>query len=107
METPLNNQKVTMWCGFTSSFVIGPFIFEEMLGSTFQTVIMTSARYAHMLQNIIIPRFADKHLLESTTFLQEGTPPHIVTRVKYVLRTSFGEDHVLSRHFCHYWPPRF
>ncbi|GFU87571.1 uncharacterized protein TNCV_2934931 [Trichonephila clavipes] len=59
-----------------------------------------------MLQNRIIPSLADKHLLERTIFMQDGAPPHIARRVKDLLRRSFGDDRVLSRHFHHVWPPR-
>jgi hypothetical protein len=77
-----------------------------MHGSAFQAVSVTGAGYAHMLQNSISPSIADKHQLESTTFMQDGAPPHIATRVKDVLRTPFGEDRMLSRHFRQAWPPR-
>ncbi|GFT54178.1 uncharacterized protein TNCV_1798131 [Trichonephila clavipes] len=52
------------------------------------------------------PSLADKHLLERTIFMQDGAPPHIARRVKDLLRRSFGDDRVLSRHFHHAWPPR-
>ncbi|KFM63296.1 hypothetical protein X975_25949, partial [Stegodyphus mimosarum] len=38
--------------------------------------------------------------------MQDGAPPHIARRVKDLLRASFGDDRVLSRHFRHAWPPR-
>ncbi|GFW57372.1 transposable element Tcb1 transposase [Trichonephila clavipes] len=38
--------------------------------------------------------------------MQDGAPPHIARRVKDLLRRSFGDDRVLSRHFHHAWPPR-
>ncbi|GFW49407.1 uncharacterized protein TNCV_3059141 [Trichonephila clavipes] len=38
--------------------------------------------------------------------MQDGAPPHIARRVKDLLRRSFGDDRVLSRHFHHTWPPR-
>ncbi|GFX77515.1 uncharacterized protein TNCV_4025651 [Trichonephila clavipes] len=106
VETPLHDEKVTVWVGFTTSTVIGPFFFEEMRDSGFVTATVTGERYADMLQNRIIPSLADKHLLERTIFMQDGAPPHIARRVKDLLRRSFGDDRVLSRHFHHAWPPR-
>ncbi|GFU03451.1 uncharacterized protein TNCV_797501 [Trichonephila clavipes] len=106
VETPLHDEKVTVWVGFTTSTVIGPFFFEEMRDSGFVTATVTGERYADMLQNRIIPSLADKHLLERTIFMQDGAPPHIARRVKDLLRKSFGDDRVLSRHFHHAWPPR-
>ncbi|GFT42100.1 uncharacterized protein TNCV_1668871 [Trichonephila clavipes] len=38
--------------------------------------------------------------------MQDGAAPHIARRVKDLLRRSFGDDRVLSRHFQHAWPPR-
>ncbi|GFX20723.1 uncharacterized protein TNCV_77801 [Trichonephila clavipes] len=106
VKTPLHDEKVTVWVGFTTSTVIGPFFFEEMRDSGFVTATVTGERYADMLQNRIIPSLADKHLLELTIFMQDGAPPHIARRVKDLLRRSFGDDRVLSRHFHHAWPPR-
>ncbi|GFV42205.1 uncharacterized protein TNCV_3164361 [Trichonephila clavipes] len=83
-----------------------PFFFEEMRDSGFVTATVTGERYADMLQNRNIPSLADKHLLERTIFMQDGAPPHIARRVKDLLRMSFGDDRVLSRHFHHAWPPR-
>ncbi|GFU80118.1 uncharacterized protein TNCV_579981 [Trichonephila clavipes] len=106
VEFPLHDEKVTVWVGFTTSTVIGPFFFEEMRDSGFVTATVTGERYTDMLQNHIIPSLADKHLLERTIFMQDGAPPHIARRVKDLLRRSFGDDRVLSRHFHHAWAPR-
>ena len=97
----MHDKKVTAWIEFNTPTVIMPFFFEEMFDSGFVTAIVTGERYADMLQNPIIPSLADKHLLEGTIFMQDGTPPYIARRVKDLLRTSFGADCVLSRHFCH------
>ncbi|GFT03300.1 uncharacterized protein TNCV_2984851 [Trichonephila clavipes] len=106
VETPLHDEKVTVWVGFTTSTVIWPFFFEEMRDSGFVTATVTGERYADMLQNRIIPSLADKHPLERTIFMQDGAPPHIARRVKDLSRRSFGDDFVLSHHFHHAWPPR-
>ncbi|GFT57393.1 uncharacterized protein TNCV_2035191 [Trichonephila clavipes] len=106
VETSLHDVKVTVWVGFTTSTVIGPFFFKEMRDSGFVTATVTGERYADMLQNRISPSLADKHLLERTIFMQDGAPPHIARCVKDLLRRSFGDDRVLSRHFHHAWPPR-
>ncbi|GFY32436.1 uncharacterized protein TNCV_3559441 [Trichonephila clavipes] len=78
VETPLHDEKVTVWVGFTTSTVIGPFFFDEMRDSGFVTATVTGWR----------------------------STPHIARRVKDLLRRSFGDDHVLSHHFHHAWPPR-
>ena len=38
--------------------------------------------------------------------MQDGAIPHIARRLKDLLRTSFGDNRVLSRHFHLAWPPR-
>ena len=96
-QTPLHDEKVTVWRGFTASTVIGPFFFKKMRDSGFETVSMRGERYANMLQNRY--SLANKQLLESMTFIQDGAPPHIARQVKDLLRRSFGDDRLLSCHF--------
>ena len=38
--------------------------------------------------------------------MQDGAPSHIARRMKDLLRTSFGDDRVLGRHFRYAWPQR-
>ena len=52
----------------------GQFSFEELCDSGFVSAILTGERYADMLQNRITLSLADKHLLESTIFMQDGVP---------------------------------
>jgi len=89
--------RVTVWCGFTASFIIGPYFFEESV---------TSERYLQMLQNFVVPCLQQKNILSRITFQQDGAPPHIGNTVKTFLREKFQEEHLISRHFQHEWPPR-
>ncbi|UYV79775.1 hypothetical protein LAZ67_18000608 [Cordylochernes scorpioides] len=84
-EMPLYQVRVTVWCGFTSSFVIGSFFFEEINERTFKT---------------------DRQALSETTFMQDGGPPHISRGAKQLLKDTFGEYCVISRHFIHQWLSR-
>lgn len=99
-ETRMNNI-------FTTS--IGPFFFEEMLfklsawrvwshADTFQNGIIICHSESSRCLSAIIIGLADKHLLEGTTSMQDGTP-----RVKDLLCTSFREYCVLNRHFRRSW----
>lgn len=56
IETPLHDTKVTVWIGFTSDFIIGPYFFEE----NGQTVTINSARYLNMLRNFVIPQLEQR-----------------------------------------------
>lgn len=106
VEVPLQQPKVTVWCGFTADFIIGPFFFEEVTKTGFKTVSITGHRYAALLQNNIIPELQARQALQTVTFMQDGAPPHIALPVQRLLRSTFGEDRIISRCFNHAWPPR-
>ena len=106
VEIPLHQPKVTVWCGFTADFIIGPFFFEEVTQTGFKTVSVTGQRYAAMLQNNIIPELQARQALQTVTFMQDGAPPHIALSVQHLLRSTFGEDRIISRCFNQSWPPR-
>ncbi|UYV74075.1 hypothetical protein LAZ67_11002039 [Cordylochernes scorpioides] len=105
-EMPLHHPRVTVWCGFTSSFIIGPFLFEEINGRTFKTVSVTGERYVQLLREKVFPILQDRQALSEITFMQDGGPPHISRGAKQLLKDTFGEDRVISRHFIHQWPSR-
>ncbi|UYV65386.1 hypothetical protein LAZ67_3004168 [Cordylochernes scorpioides] len=105
-EMPLHQRRVIVWCGFTSSFIIGPFFFEEINGRTFKTASVTGERYVQLLREKVIPILQDRQALSEITFMQDGEPPHISRGGKQLLKDTFGEDRVISRHFIHQWPSR-
>ena len=76
-----------------------------MCYSGFETVSVIGW-YTDMLQNRIIPSLADKHLLESSTYMRDGAPSHVARQVKDLLRTTFRDDRVLHQHFRYVWPSR-
>ncbi|UYV84311.1 hypothetical protein LAZ67_X001812 [Cordylochernes scorpioides] len=48
----------------------------------------------------------DRQALSEITFMQDGEPPHISRGAKQLLKDTFGEDRVISRHFIPQWPSR-
>ncbi|KFM75906.1 Transposable element Tcb1 transposase, partial [Stegodyphus mimosarum] len=67
------------------------------------------ADHVHPYMRIVFPQ--DDGIFQQDnarchTAASDGAPPHIARRVKDLLRASFGDDRVLSRHFRHAWPPR-
>ncbi|UYV65420.1 hypothetical protein LAZ67_3004314 [Cordylochernes scorpioides] len=44
--------------------------------------------------------------LSEITFMKDGGPPHISRGAKQLLKDTFGENRVISRHFIYQWPPR-
>ncbi|GFU19041.1 hypothetical protein TNCV_430781 [Trichonephila clavipes] len=83
---------------------------QENAWFCFSNCLLTSARYADVLQNHIQPNLeptlADKHKQGGMTFMQDGVLPHIVTRVKDLLRISFAENPILSIRFHYACPLR-
>ena len=105
-EIPLHSPKVTVWCGFTSSFIIGPYFFEENTPTGPKTCSVNAEKYRTMLLNFAIPQLQQRGCLESTIFMQDGAPPHIGLRVQEVLRQHFTNDQIISRAFPVKWPAR-
>ncbi|GFU79014.1 uncharacterized protein TNCV_308541 [Trichonephila clavipes] len=55
LRVPLHSPKVTVWCGFSASFILGPYFFEELGAGGPVTCSITGQRYASLLRNKIIP----------------------------------------------------
>ena len=51
--SPLHNEKGL--CGITSTFILGPYFFEEVADGDLQTWTVKSARYLDMLTHYAIP----------------------------------------------------
>lgn len=102
---PLHEAKVTVWCGIASTFVLGPYFFEEVTSNGMQTCSITGPRYKTMLQNYVIPELQQRNVVNDIVWMQDGAPPHVATCVRQVLQQNFG-DRVISRNFAVSWPPR-
>ncbi|GFU19327.1 uncharacterized protein TNCV_3032491 [Trichonephila clavipes] len=89
LRVPLHSPKVKACCGFSASFILGPYFFEEL----------------GLLQNKIIPDLQARQCLSRILFMQDGAPPHITRCVTDVLKHHFTEGRVISRQFRHLWPP--
>ncbi|NSX83578.1 hypothetical protein GOM44_04430 [Wolbachia endosymbiont of Atemnus politus] len=104
-SVPLQPAKVTVWCGFTASFILGPFFYEEIGRSGPVTCTITGKRYENLLRNQVIPALQQRACVGSIIFMQDGAPPHIFNPVKQLLTMHFG-TRIISRHFPTVWPPR-
>ncbi|GBM75493.1 hypothetical protein AVEN_183809-1 [Araneus ventricosus] len=103
---PLHSQKVTVWCGFMASFIVGTVFLEEIGPSDPVTCTVNGTRYESLLRNHLVPAMQQRRCVDSTIFMQDGAPPHIATPVKQLLNLHFGIDRIISRHFPTAWPPR-
>ena len=94
----LHSPRVTVWCGFTASFILGPFFFEEPCPiSSRKICTATAERYLTLLRNHILPLCRCKndmrYLLSPSCRM---VPSHIAREVKTFLLESFNEDRVIS-----------
>lgn len=105
-EVPLHAAKVTVWCGFTATFMIGPYFFEELTSTGPITCSVNGRRYLNMLSNFLIPELQQRGCLQNIVFMQDGAPPHITRAVRTFLTSHFTEDRIISRYFQTLWPPR-
>lgn len=105
-QVSLHPAKITVWCGFTSTFIIGPYFFEEVTPTGFKTCSVNGQRYRDMLTTFVIPELQQRHRVQETIFMQDGAPPHIHRGVQQVLRQTFTDARVISRCFPTSWPPR-
>ncbi|GFV86584.1 uncharacterized protein TNCV_4184391 [Trichonephila clavipes] len=106
LRVPLHSPKVTVWCGFSASFILGPYFFEELGAGGPVTCSITGQRYASLVRNKIIPDLQARQCLSRIIFMQDGAPPHITRCITDVLKHHFTEERVISRQFRHLWPPR-
>jgi hypothetical protein len=95
IQQGLHDSKVTVWCGFTSRFIIGPYFFEQIVDGRTNAVTVNGQRYLNMLRDYAIP-LLQEHDIENIVFMQDGAPPHIFNPVKQFLRNTFG-DRIISR----------
>ncbi|GFX17346.1 uncharacterized protein TNCV_3553501 [Trichonephila clavipes] len=103
----LHSPKVTAWCGFTGSFIIGPFFFEtqcQVNGWITETV--NAQRYLTLLRETVMPCLIQRGQISNVTLMQEGATSHTANPVKAFLMQTYGEDKIVSRRCRYPWPPQ-
>lgn len=105
VEKPLHDEYVSVWCGFSAEFIIGPYFFEEPTEHGFKRATITGARYLRLLSDYVVPHLVDRGALVTTIYQHDGAPAHINGVVTTFLRETFG-DNVISRGSTFEWPPR-
>ncbi|GBN33471.1 hypothetical protein AVEN_58101-1 [Araneus ventricosus] len=98
-------KRVAVWCGFTASFIVGPFFFEEIGPAGPVTYTVKGVYYESLLCNHVIAVLQQRACVGSTIFMQDGAPHKHAFR-KRLLSMHFGSDMIISRHFSTNWPPR-
>ena len=94
-EKPLNDDKVMVWCAFSTDYVYGPYFFDDTVNGE---------RYLAMLKYFFWPmhsRLKSKKKLLSI-LQHDGAPPHRKKEVDEYLESKFGDRFIGSG----IWPPR-
>ena len=101
---PFHLAKVTYGCGFTASFIIGPYFF---------VVSFKSYNHCRLWSAVWVSFAQPRHLSSSTQsmcgsniFYANGAPPHIANPVKLLLKRLFENARNMSHHFPTTWPSR-
>ena len=79
-EVPIKSPGITVWCAMRKDMIIGPYFFEGTV---------TAKSYKTMLESFFIPELKKRRKLNSTTFQQDGAPPHWGLEVRAFLNANF------------------
>ncbi|GFU56228.1 DUF4817 domain-containing protein [Trichonephila clavipes] len=101
VETPLNPEKLTVWCALWAGGIIGPYFFKNDEG---HDVTVNGDRYRAMITNFFIPEL-NNHDVQELWFQQDGATCHTARASIDLLKDTFG-DRLISRFGPVNWPPR-
>ena len=87
-----NRPKVTVWCGMTATWVIGPYLLRDT---------MNAKRSLQILEDYMWPIVSGWENIDELVFMHDGTPPHFTLSVPALLNQKF-----LGRRGPHEWPAR-
>ncbi|GFU13848.1 uncharacterized protein TNCV_940341 [Trichonephila clavipes] len=101
VETPLHQEKVTVWCALWAGGIIGPYFFKNDEG---HNVTVNGDRYRAMITNFFIPEL-NNHDVQELWFQQDGATCHTARATIDLLKDTFG-DRLISRFGPVNWSPR-
>ncbi|GFW14119.1 transposable element Tc3 transposase [Trichonephila clavipes] len=101
VETPLNPEKLTVWCALWAGGIIGPYFFKNDEG---HNVTVNGDRYRAMIANFFIPEL-NNHDVQELWFQQDGATCHTARATIDLLKDTLG-DRLISRFGPVNWPPR-
>ncbi|GFU99119.1 transposable element Tc3 transposase [Trichonephila clavipes] len=101
VETPLNPEKLTVWCALWAGGIIGPYLFKNDEG---HNVTVNGDRYRAMIANFFIPEL-NNHDVQELWFQQDGATCHTARATIDLLKDTFG-DRLVSRFGPLNWPLR-
>ncbi|CAK9806600.1 hypothetical protein ANTPLA_LOCUS4952 [Anthophora plagiata] len=100
-QLQMHPEKVTVWCGFWSGEVIGPYFFQNEVGAA---ITVTDERYRSMITNFLWPKLKDMDL-NNMWFQQDGTTCHTAHATMDLLHDIFN-GMIISCFGDVNWPPR-
>lgn len=108
VEKPLHSDKVAVWMGFSSDFILEPYFYQEFNNNGDLVSVNVDGRgYLEMLREHIIPTLDEMGVLDEATWMQDGATPHRTREVMNFLRHEFARgDRVIGLGFPFAWPAR-
>ncbi|CAK9806570.1 hypothetical protein ANTPLA_LOCUS4939 [Anthophora plagiata] len=100
-EKSLHPKKITVWCGFWSKGVIGPFFFEN---ENKDAVTVNGAPYNETIIDYLWLKVNGIDI-SNVYFQQDGATPHTTRENITLLRSKFN-GRLISRNGDVNWPPR-
>ena len=101
VEKPMHPKRVTVWCGFWSRGIIGPFLFENEQG---EAVTVNGDCYRAIFNEFLFTKIEEEDI-GNIWFQQGGATCHTAGGTIDVLRPVY-EDCIISRKADVIWPPR-
>ncbi|GFU65214.1 putative DD41D transposase [Trichonephila clavipes] len=101
VETPLNPEKLTVWCALWAGGIIGPYFLKNDEG---HNVTINGDRYRAMITNFFIPEL-NNHDVQELWFQQDCATCHTACATIDLLKDTFG-DRLISRFGPVNSPPR-
>ena len=101
IEKPTHPKHVTVWCGFWSKGIIGPFFFKN---EEDEPVTVNGDRYRAILSELLFTKIEEGDI-GNIWFQQDGAKCHTTEATFDVLRPVF-EDRIISGRADVLWPPR-
>ncbi|GFW10797.1 putative DD41D transposase [Trichonephila clavipes] len=92
VETPLHQEKLTVWCALWAGGIIGPYFFKNDEG---HNVTVNGDRYRAMITTFVIPEL-NNHDVQELWFQQDGATCHTARATIDLLKYMFG-DRLISR----------
>ncbi|CAF4646489.1 unnamed protein product [Rotaria sp. Silwood1] len=96
IERMQSQPKILVWCGFTSTEFIGPYLLRDT---------MNGERYLEMLESFVWPTISQWNNIDELIFMHDGAPAHYTRTVRNWLDNHFPSKWI-GRRGPTSWPPR-